>query len=87
MTAIYKSYVFRNKDPEIDVMRTLVQDHFGGKLSSKQLREIEEAGGPSTGTMHSWFFGTTKRPQNATLEAAGRAMGYRRKWVKNGHAK
>jgi len=85
---IYKSYVFRNKDPEIDVMRTLVQDHFGGRLSGKQFSQIEEDGGPTSATMRNWFFGTTKRPQNATLEAAGRAMGFRRKWVKlNGAAK
>jgi hypothetical protein len=33
--------------------------------------------------MHNWFFGTTRRPQSATLEAAGRALGYKRVWVKN----
>jgi hypothetical protein len=29
-----------------------------------------------------WFLRTTKRPQNVTLEAAGRAMGYKRVWQK-----
>jgi hypothetical protein len=82
MPPIYKSYVFRDKDPAIDELRTVIADHFRGKLSSKQLREIEEAGGPTQGCMTSWFFGTTKRPQNATLEAAGRAMGYERIWRK-----
>lgn len=79
---IYKSYVFRDKEPVIDEMRTLIEDHFGERLNSKSFNKILEAGGPSTACLHSWFFGTTKRPQNATIEAAGRAMGYRRKWVK-----
>jgi hypothetical protein len=81
-TPIYKSYMFREKDPAIDELRTVVQGHFKGKLTTKQLREIEDAGGPTSGCMSAWFFGTTKRPQNATLEAAGRALGYERKWQK-----
>ena len=43
---------------------------------------IKESGGPAAGTMANWFFGKTYRPQNATLEAAGRALGYRRVWQK-----
>jgi len=27
-------------------------------------------------------FGETRKPQNATIEAAGRAMGYQRVWQK-----
>jgi hypothetical protein len=80
---IYKSYVFRDKEPVIDELRTLIEDHFGERLSGKSMRRINESGGPSAACMQSWFFGTTKRPQNATIEAAGRAMGYRRKWIRN----
>jgi hypothetical protein len=79
---IYKSYVFRDKDPVIDEMRTLIESHYGDRLNSKSIRKITEGGGPSTTCMSGWFYRTTKRPQNATIEAAGRAMGYRRKWVK-----
>jgi hypothetical protein len=79
---IYKSYVFRDKDPAIDEMRTLAEDHFGRKVDSKMLNEIHESGGPSVGCMASWFFGTTKRPTNPCIEAAGRSMGYKRTWVK-----
>jgi hypothetical protein len=83
MTApIYKAYVFRTKDPAIDELRTVVEDYFGHRVTSKDLREIEDGGGPRTATMQQWFFGKTRRPQNPTLEAAGRALGYRRKWVK-----
>jgi len=79
---IYGAYRFREKDPAIDEYRTLVEDYFGHRVNSKALTAITEAGGPTSGTMGSWFFGKTRRPQSATLEAAGRALGYKRKWVK-----
>lgn len=79
---LYRAYLFRAKDPAIDELRTIVEDHFGKRVNGKQLKEIKEAGGPSVGTMRGWFFGKTRRPQNPTLEAAGRALGYRRTWVK-----
>ncbi|MBO0716441.1 MAG: hypothetical protein J2P55_03770 [Rhizobiales bacterium] len=76
----YKSYVFKDKDPAIDAMRTLIEKHYGQRLNGRMLREIAEGGGPSETCMRGWFFRTTKRPQNATLEAAGREMGYERVW-------
>ena len=80
---LYKSYNFRTKDPAIDAIRTVMQDHFGKrKLSAEDYKEVEEQGGPTAGCIKSWFEGKTKRPQNATLEAAGRALGYRRVWRK-----
>jgi hypothetical protein len=78
----YGAYRFRTKDPSIDELRTVVEDHFGRRVNGKDLSAIKEAGGPSHGAMASWFFGKTQRPQSATLEAAGRAIGYKRKWVK-----
>jgi hypothetical protein len=81
---IYKSYVFTTKDPAIDEFRSLVEKHFGARVSYKHLAEIKADGGPSIGAMQGWFFGATKRPQNPTLEAAGRAIGYRRQWVRMG---
>ena len=80
---IYKSYSFRNKDPAIDELRTVAEDYFGHRLTRKDLAAIEEAGGPTVTAMHEWFFGVTRRPQSAALEAAGRALGYKRKWVKD----
>lgn len=79
---LYKSYVFRNKDPVIDELRTIIQDHFNGHLNNDALRHIQEAGGPTVGAMRGWFFGKTQRPQSPTIEAAGRAIGYRRTWTK-----
>lgn len=79
----YKSYLFRSKDPVIDELRTLIQDQNGGKLTRKSLTKIERGGGPSVGCMSEWFFGKTRRPNSATIEAAGRSIGYRRKWVRH----
>lgn len=79
---LYKSYMFRSKDPAIDELRTVLQTAFG-KLDKKTYKEVEIAGGPTAGTLREWFVGKTKRPQNATLEAAGRAVGMKRVWVKN----
>jgi hypothetical protein len=80
---LYKSYVFRDKDPAIDELRTVIQRGSVDKLNNKTLTAIERDGGPTASCMHAWFFGKTKRPQNATLEAAGRSVGYRRVWVKH----
>ena len=82
MAALYRSYVFRGKDKAIDELRTVVEDHFGHRVTKKDARQIETDGGPKAGTINGWFFGATLRPQSATLEAAGRALGYRRQWVK-----
>lgn len=83
MAKLYKSYLFKTKDPAIDRIRTVMQDHFGKRnLSAEDYAEVYEQGGPSAGCIKSWFEGKTKRPQNATLEAAGRAIGYHRVWRK-----
>ena len=79
---LYRAYTFRTKDPVIDEIRTLAEDHFGKRVNHVSLKAIEEAGGPTVSCMRGWFFGVTKRPQNPTIEAAGRAIGFRRKWVK-----
>jgi hypothetical protein len=80
---LYRSYMFRDKDPAIDEFRTVMQDHYGDQLNHKALVDVETQGGPTAQTIHNWFFGGTKRPQNATIEAAGRALGMKRVWVKN----
>ena len=82
---LYKAYNFRNKDPVIDELRTIIQDTHGvgNKAMYKAMRKIEVDGGPSWTAMHNWFFGETKRPQSASVEACGRAMGMKRVWVKN----
>jgi len=82
MAALYKSYIFKTKDPAIDELRTVIEDHFGRRVTRKEMGQIEENGGPKRDTMVQWFYGATMRPQSATLEAAGRACGFRRQWIK-----
>lgn len=78
----YSAYRFTQKDPVVDELRTMVEDHFGRRVNGKDLGAVSDSGGPSSGTMVGWFFGKTRRPQSATIEAAGRALGYRRIWQK-----
>jgi hypothetical protein len=78
---LYRSYMFRSKDPVIDQLRTALQDKLGRQFSYADLKQIEDDGGPTATCMASWFTGPTKRPQNATIEAAGRALGLMRVWV------
>jgi hypothetical protein len=77
---MYGAYLFTTKDPVTDELRTMAQDAHG-KLTMKTLRQIERDGGPTAGCMAGWFFGDTKRPQSASVEAAGRALGHKRDWV------
>ena len=53
----------------------------GGQVTQSQ-KKIQEQGGPSKAAMRGWFFGKTRRPQSPTIEAAGRAIGFKRKWVR-----
>ena len=72
---IYGTYRFRDKDPVIDQLRTIKGDV---KISTGELSAKSNV---STSTINNWFKGNTRRPQSATVEAVGRAMGYERKWV------
>jgi hypothetical protein len=65
----YKAYPFISKDPIINVLRTLKSD------TEMTNRQIQDGGGPTTGTLNSWFKGKTRRPQFATVAAAAVSMG------------
>jgi len=66
---LYKSYVFIDKDPVIDVMRTMVQD------SRKTFTQVERESGVTSTTLRNWFGGQTRRPQFATVAAVARSLG------------
>ena len=65
----YRTYVFRNKDPIIDKLRTVVDD------SKQSYSLIAESSGVSATTIYNWFHGKTRRPQFATLNAVARSLG------------
>jgi hypothetical protein len=71
----YGTYVFRAQDPVVDELRTLKAD------SGQKDTVIAGLARMSTTTLSNWWTGRTRRPQNASVEAAGRAMGMKRKWV------
>ena len=66
----YRSYAFRNKDPIIDKIRTVVEDSGKGYLA------IHESSGVSTTTLYNLFHGKTRRPQFASLNAVARALNH-----------
>lgn len=70
---VYTAYMFRGQDPAIADVKRFARGHTN--------TSIEKDGGPASTTLNNWFTGKTRRPQNATLEAAGRALGMKRVWV------
>lgn len=74
--AVYKSYSFRDKDPIIDKLRTILDDEH------IDWGDAAELSGVSYSTLVNWFMGATKRPQFATLNAIGRAIGYDLEYVR-----
>lgn len=67
----YKSYVFVDKDPIIDEVRTLID------TSGTNYSWIEEHSGVTAVTLRAWFYGKTRKPQAATVNAVARALGYK----------
>lgn len=66
---LYRTYSFIDKDPIIDVMRTLAQD------SHKSYREISDESGVSSTTLRNWDLGKTRRPQFCTVAAVAGVFG------------
>lgn len=73
---LYKSYSFKDKDPIIDRLRTVIQDE------AATYKEIHENSGVSATTLYNWFSGTTLRPQFASIMAVTRSLGYDLELVK-----
>jgi hypothetical protein len=73
---LYRTYMFKDKDPVIDRIRTLVKDE---GLSYKDLHWIS---GVSVTTFSNWFDGETMKPQYATVAATVSSMGYETDFVK-----
>ena len=66
---LYKSYVFKERDPIIDAFIAL---RASAKMS---FSKIHEEGGPTTSTLRAWEHDKVKRPQHATIAAAASAVG------------
>lgn len=70
---IYRTYRFIDKDPIIDAVRTVVETE---KLKNQFVHELS---GVAATTLHNWFDGPTKKPNNATTCAVTAALGYVRR--------
>ena len=66
---LYRTYSFLDKDPIIDIMRTLAQD------ANRSYSEISDESGVSQSTLYNWFLGRTRRPQFCTVAAVAGALG------------
>jgi hypothetical protein len=67
---LYKSYSFKDKDPVIDQLRTIVAD------SGASYKQINEASDVSVSCLRNWFHGATRRPSHAAVAAVASALGY-----------
>jgi hypothetical protein len=83
MTAFrpYRSYNFKEKDPVIDELRTIIQDQ------GVTYKQVNEASDVSTSCMYGWFNGATRRPSHAAVAAVASALGYDMTFVKRKGAK
>ena len=66
----YNTYSFVEKDPVIDVLRTMK------RTTEMKDSELAHLSNVSVSTIRNWFGGRTRRPQFATVAAAAVAMGY-----------
>lgn len=68
---VYKSYAFTDKDPMIDVVRTIIHD------SGETLTKISADSGVNANTISRWLYGETRQPRAASINAVLRALGYK----------
>ena len=77
MSKLYRTYLFKDKDPVIDIARTCVQIFATtNNISfSRALTLLEKASGVSRKTMENWFGGPTISPRFCCVAAVVRATG------------
>lgn len=68
----YRTYRYKDKNPVIDKIRTIVQDE--GLF--KKLEVLHQLSGVSRTTLDNWFHGETKNPQHHTIAAVVTSLGY-----------
>lgn len=73
----FPSYRYKGVDPDVQVLK----DH--EPHSKKTRAQIAGDAGVTVGTLNKWFDGKTMKPANVRIEAVGRSMGIKRKWVRH----
>jgi len=74
---MYNTYRFKDKDPIIDVLRTLleIEASLRGLNFGQTMRRVAEESGVSYFTLWSWFYGPTRFPRFAGVAAVAAACG------------
>jgi hypothetical protein len=75
---LLRTYRFIDKDPIRDQLWDILKE----VGLEKKLNLVAELAGLHKSTPKNLFHGNTKKPQNATAEAIGRAAGWERTWAK-----
>jgi hypothetical protein len=76
----YRCYNWKNKNPVIDKVRTILQDE--GLYSKKTRQVLHQLSGVAVATYDGWFEGETKDPKHTTIMATLAALGYEEQFVK-----
>jgi hypothetical protein len=79
-----QAYRFSEQDPAMVELCSLID---ASELSITEIvRRVSRASGGAynigSSTIYNWLNGKTKRPQSYTMNWAGFALGYERKWTK-----
>ena len=75
------SYNFIDKDPELDFVKYAIEQ--SGMTLEAIETETEKAGHKvSRYTLMAWYYGSTKRPQNFTMNTVMSVLGYERQWAR-----
>lgn len=70
---VYRTYNFVDKDPIIDISRTILQQVLG---SDHFVTKAARLSGVSRSALSNWYEGSTRRPQFATVAAVLSSVGY-----------
>ena len=76
----YRTYNWKNKNPVIDKVRTILQDE--GLFAKKSRKMLENLSGVKVQTFDGWFEGETRDPRHTTVMACLTALGYEETFTK-----
>lgn len=75
-----RTYLYRNKNPVIDKMRTVAQDE--GLYNKKQRNILHHISGVAVSTYDAMWEGETISPNHRTIAAFYTSLGYEETWKK-----
>ena len=79
----FLEYNWLDRDPELDVIKQCIAE--SGMTLEQIERETEKNGHRvSRYTLMAWYYGSTRRPQNATVNSVMAAISWERPWVRRG---